>query len=89
MNNQKRINQGYEIIDSVEVADVEVVIGHNPRSPNPYVCWYCKNGDYYYWGHYCNTLEAAQKKFSERVDYKCSFPSRHLMKQNILESYER
>ena len=40
MNNRKRINQGYEIIDSVVVADVEVVIGHNLRSPNPYVCWY-------------------------------------------------
>lgn len=73
MNNQKRINQGYKIIDSITVADVEVIIGHNPRSPNPYVCWYCKGSDYYYWGCYCNTLEAAQRKLSERVDYKRRF----------------
>lgn len=80
MNNQKRINQGYEIIDSITVADVEVVIGHNPRSPDPYVCWYCRDSNYYYWGCYCNTLEEAQQKFSERVDYRRGFrPHEHVL----------
>lgn len=89
MSQQKRINQSYEIIDSVEVADVEVVIGHNPELPNPYVCWYCKKGDYYYWGYYCDTLEAAQKKFSERVEYKRGFQPQHSVRKDILKSYER
>ena len=40
----KRINSGYEIIESHTIGSNELVIGHNPEAPNPYVCWYCKNG---------------------------------------------
>ena len=41
---EKRINSGYEIIESHTIGSNELVIGHNPEAPNPYVCWYCKNG---------------------------------------------
>ena len=42
MNEEKRINGGYEIIESCTIGSNELVIGHNPKAPNPYVCWYCK-----------------------------------------------
>lgn len=45
MENEKRSNQGYEIIESCTVGSTEFVIGHNPKAVNPYVCWYCKGGD--------------------------------------------
>ena len=43
---EKRINSGYEIIESHTIGSNELVIGHNPEAPNPYVCWYCKNGSW-------------------------------------------
>ena len=60
MNGETRSNQGYAIIESCTIGNTELVIGHHPKAPNPYVCWYCKGGDNYYWGCYCNTLEAAK-----------------------------
>ena len=44
MDEEKRSNQNYEIIESCTIGNTELVIGHNPNSPNPYVCWYCKGG---------------------------------------------
>ena len=41
---EKRINGGYEIIESCTIGNNELVIGHNSKAPNPYVCWYCKDG---------------------------------------------
>lgn len=66
MNEIKRSNIGYEIIESRTIESTELVIGHNEHAPNPYVCWYCKNRRDYYWGYYCNTLEKAQDEFKER-----------------------
>ena len=63
---EKRINSGYEIIESHTIGSNELVIGHNAAAPNPYVCWYCKNGSDYFWGYYCNQLSEARKKLNER-----------------------
>ena len=49
MSGETRSNQGYEIIESCTIGNTELVIGHHPTAPNPYVCWYCKGGDNYYW----------------------------------------
>lgn len=68
MNEEKRMNQGYEIIDSRTVGNREFVIGHHPTAPNPYVCWHCKNGDDYFWGYYTNELSDARDKMRERVE---------------------
>ena len=38
---EKRINGGYEIIEICTIGNNELVIGHNSKAPNPYVCWYC------------------------------------------------
>lgn len=79
-----RSNQGYEIIESCTIGNTEIVIGHNPKAPNPYACWYCKGGGNYYWGYYCNTLEAAKEKLNER----CQTES-HMPYNNRLESHEK
>ena len=65
MNEEKRINGGYEIIESCTIGSNELVIGHNPKAPNPYVCWYCKNGKEYFWGYYCNELSSAREKLND------------------------
>ena len=34
MDEEKRSNQNYEIIESCTIGSTELVIGHNPNSPN-------------------------------------------------------
>ena len=74
MDEEKRSNQNYEIIESCTIGSKELVIGHNPKAPNPYVCWYCKGGDNYYWGCYCNELSAARESLSERYNEERRMP---------------
>lgn len=64
-----RINAGYIIIDSRRInAGNELVIGYNVAAPAPYVCWYCKGGNDYYWGMYCGTLKDAMTALEERLN---------------------
>lgn len=77
MDRKPRTNQGYAIIESCTIGEKELVIGHHPKAPNPYVCWYCKggdDGDDYYWGCYCNTLEAARENLASRYQSECRMP---------------
>lgn len=74
MSEETRSHQGYEIIESCTIGSTELVIGHNPKAPNPYVCWYCKGGDNYYWGCYCNELSVARESLSERYNEERSMP---------------
>ena len=74
MDEEKRSNQNYEIIESCTIGSTELVIGHNPNSPNPYVCWYCKGGSNYFWGYYTNELDAARQKLNERYQSECRMP---------------
>jgi len=74
MNTEKRINQGYEIIECFTIGKKELVIGYHPKTPNPYVCWYCKGGDNYYYGYYCNTFAEAREKLAERYLSECRMP---------------
>lgn len=73
MDNVKRVNQGYEIIESRTIGSTEFVIGHNPNAPNPYVCWHYKNGTDYFWGVYCNSLEGAREKMNERAETEVAY----------------
>ena len=68
MDEEKRSNGGYEIIESCTIGSNELVIGHNPNAPNPYVCWYCKGGDNYFWGYYCNDISAAHIEHRNKLD---------------------
>ena len=52
----------------------ELVIGHNPNAPNPYVCWYCKGGSNYFLGYYTNEFDDARKKLNERYQSECRMP---------------
>lgn len=61
-----RSHQGYAIVEGCYIGNVEIVIGHNPEAPSPYVCWYCRGGSGYYWGYYCSSIGAARKKLRER-----------------------
>lgn len=74
MNEEKRMNGGYEIIESCQIGCTELVIGHNSKAPNPYVCWYCKDGSDYFWGYYCNQLSEARDKLIERYQNECRMP---------------
>jgi hypothetical protein len=76
MKEEKRIKNGYEIIERCAVGEKEIVIGHNPKALNPYVCWFCKDGTDYYWGHYCNQLLTARKKMNERYEDAVSCPAK-------------
>ena len=61
MDEEKRSNQNYEIIESCTIGSTELVIGHNPNAPNPYVCWYCKGGSNYFWGYYLSLIHIYPK----------------------------
>ena len=74
MSKEVRSQQGYKIIESRTVGKTELVIGHNPKDTNPYVCWYCKGGDNYFWGYYCNELSSAQEKMNERYQAESHMP---------------
>lgn len=62
----KRINGGYEIIENCTLGDTELVIGHNPNAPDPYVCWDCNNSIEYSNGFYCQTYSTAREEMSDR-----------------------
>ena len=62
-----RTNAGYTITDSITIGDTEFVLGVNEKAPDPYVTWWCSNGNYYFWGHYTSDLMAAKKDLLERA----------------------
>ena len=90
MSEEKRSNSGYEIIESCTIGNKELVIGHHPAAPNPYVCWYCKGGNDYYWGFYCNELSDARDKLNERYQSECHMPyNQPAKKQKSRDDRER
>lgn len=70
---EKRFNQGYEIIQSIEVGNTEFVLGVNVKAPSQYVTWECSNKTDYYWGHYINNQLQAIKDLCERVMGKVEY----------------
>lgn len=65
---EDRINANYKIITAVRVDKrTEIVIGHNPKAPSPYVCWYCYNGKDYNCGDYCNSYRGAMESLGVRI----------------------
>lgn len=66
----KRINAGYEIIQSIKTGkNSEIVIGKatNPQQPSQYVCWDCSNGDNYNNGGYTMNYRQALAVMAERI----------------------
>ena len=64
---KKEINAGYKIIDRQRVGSTEVVLGYNPRAPEPYVTWKCRHGSDYHFGHYFADKGRAEKDFKKRI----------------------
>ena len=70
----KRVNANYEIIAAIPIDHThEIVIGHNPSAPAPYVCWNCRNTDDYSDGGYCSTYRQALYVMSERIQRRYEF----------------
>lgn len=71
--------QNYKILQTVTFTNGRgFALGYNEAAPNPYVTWqFTESADGkkdYYWGHYCNDMETAQKDFDKRIDsYKDQF----------------
>jgi len=66
---EKKVNAGYTIIERQTVDELGYVIGENKNAPAPYVTW-CYRADtpnYFFWGNYKQTKEAAQKDFQRRI----------------------
>lgn len=63
----ERTNAGYRIIDSIHVGTKEFVLGVNEKIENMYVTWQCANGTDYFWGHYTDSREKAEKDLQARA----------------------
>lgn len=65
---QQRENIGYVITDSVKIGDTEFVIATHKTDSTRFATWACENGNNYYWGHYMNTREAAERDLVSRLN---------------------
>lgn len=63
----KRINAGFEIVNSIPVGNAEFVLGVNMKNPNSFVTWECRNKTDYFWGHYTDSLLKATKDLCQRA----------------------
>ena len=68
MEDNKRINAGYEIFDAVRIGSVEFVVGQNIYTPAQYVTWEYKAGRGYYFGHYMNDRNTAIMDMYKRAE---------------------
>ncbi|MBQ9721492.1 MAG: hypothetical protein IJV64_12490 [Oscillospiraceae bacterium] len=67
---EERVCEGYKIIDSVRVGEVEVLLGHSLTAPQPYVTWKAyehSNYEDFAHGHYCDTMQQARIDFYDRI----------------------
>jgi len=68
-----RINQGYTISDSIQIGEMEFVLGKNGSAPAMYVTWACKDGDNYFWGHYFSDPMEAKKDLLGRANEELQY----------------
>lgn len=81
---EKRMNGDFEIIQSLKIANSEIVLAHNPKNTlTPYVTWECnpENGSCYC-GHYFKELYPAQKDLVSRGNDKVQIYDRFRKKAN-------
>ena len=69
----KRINAGSEIFDSIKIGKAEFVVGKNIHTPSQYVTWECSNGNNYFWGHYFSDRSEALRDMYSRAEAEISF----------------
>lgn len=92
MNEQKQVNEGYTIIESMTVGNARFVIGENPNhQAAPYVTWQAnvKNDpNNFFWGHYCATKLDAVADFAQRINAEAEY-LRERAKANTAPLQER
>ena len=67
----ERVCQGYKVIKSRRIKDVEVVLAHNPNAPSPYVTWKAyahRQFQEFAYGNYFGDKESAEKDFRRRIE---------------------
>ena len=69
-----RENCGYQIVTALQCSKrMELVIGHNPEAPSPWVCWYCYDKTNYSTGDYCGSFREALQSLADRIDRNIHF----------------
>ena len=68
-----RRNDKYIITDSIHIGETEFVIGAHEKDPSRFVTWACKNENDYFWGHYLNSREAAERDLVARCQEQIRF----------------
>lgn len=67
---KKIVVQGYTIIERKRAGETMVVVGHNPKAPQPYVTWKAYEHNKFAsfnQGHYFSTLKDAMIDFYKRL----------------------
>lgn len=67
---KKTVVQGYTIIERKRAGEVMVVVGHNPKAPQPYVTWKAyahDNFQSFETGNYFFTLKDAMVDYYKRL----------------------
>ncbi len=64
---EPRMNQSFQVMDSITVGKSEFVLGVNLNAPSSYATWQCMNGDNYFWGHYFTNEIAAKQDLCKRA----------------------
>ena len=79
----KWVCQGYTVIASLRVGEVEIVLAHNPKAVSPYVTWkaYAHSGfQDFTFGNYFSDKQAARADMREAAR---DLPSGHRDKENF------
>ena len=67
----ERVCQGYKVIKSRRIKDVEIVLAHKPNAPSPYVTWKAyahRQFKEFAYGNYFGDKESAEKDFRRRIE---------------------
>lgn len=70
---ERRTNAGFIITDSIHIGNSEFVIGIHTSAPRSYVTWQCRNGNDYFWGHYFEDRQSAERDLLERAGQELEF----------------
>ena len=83
----KWVCQGYTVIASLRVGEVEIVLAHNPKAVSPYVTWkaYAHSGfQDFNFGNYFSDKQAARADMIARArEAACDLPSGHRDKEKF------
>lgn len=77
-----RTNAGFIITDSIHIGNSEFVIGVHTTAPNSFVTWQCRNGNDYFWGHYFEDRQSAERNLLERAGKELEYQTQQERPKN-------